>query len=219
MCSFNCASARPSRGFTLIELLIVIAIISILAMIAVPNFLEAQTRSKNARCMADMRTLKTALEAYYVDYNQYPIDYDDISGLPYLNDMASWRQLTTPIAFITSVMYMPYKFIDTQSGGYRFRPNTVYSYFGPSPSKPVRFVSTYGTNPVPIDGSGVYYVVQSPGPDQVQDFGVNFKEEDIVPLNQRKTTNNIDGINTIYDPTNGTVSKGDILMTGKGFCY
>ena len=37
------------RGFTLIELLIVIAIIAILALIAIPNFLEAQTRSKVSR--------------------------------------------------------------------------------------------------------------------------------------------------------------------------
>ena len=219
MSSSECPKSRGPRGFTLIELLIVIAIISILSMIAIPNFLEAQTRSKNARALADMRTLKTALESYYVDNNQYPTDYDEVSGLSYLNDMGSWKLLTTPVAFITSVMTMPYKFTDTQSDGPRFRPNTVYCYFGPSPSKPVRFISTYGATPTPIDGSGVFYLVQCPGPDQVQDFGLNFKEADIVPLNQRKTTNGVDGINTLYDPTNGTISKGDLMMTGKGFCY
>ena len=52
-------------GFTLIELLIVVAIIAILAAIAVPNFLEAQTRSKISRCRADMRSVATAVESYY----------------------------------------------------------------------------------------------------------------------------------------------------------
>ena len=59
------------KAFTLIELLIVVAIIAILAAIAVPNFLEAQVRSKVSRVKADMRSMRTAMEAYRVDYNRY----------------------------------------------------------------------------------------------------------------------------------------------------
>ena len=88
------------KGFTLIELLIVVAIIAILAAIAIPNFLEAQIRSKVSRASADMRTLATALESYFVDANHYPWPFPwETYGLDATNVP---NNLSTPIAYITS---------------------------------------------------------------------------------------------------------------------
>jgi prepilin-type N-terminal cleavage/methylation domain-containing protein len=70
------------KGFTLIDLLIVVAIIAILALIAIPNFLEAQTRSKVSRAKADLRSLAVALEAYAVDNMSVPPDGND-GGSPF----------------------------------------------------------------------------------------------------------------------------------------
>ena len=74
-----------AEGFTLIELLIVVAIIAILAAIAVPNFLDAQMRSKVSRVKADIRSMVTAVESYAVDHNGYPIAANEHANpiLPY----------------------------------------------------------------------------------------------------------------------------------------
>ena len=91
-----------SRGFTLIELLIVVAIIGILAAIAVPNFLNAQTRSKIARVQSEFRSIATALESYYVDNNYYPVwvTFEGGSIWPVVRRL---NPLTTPIAYMGSI--------------------------------------------------------------------------------------------------------------------
>lgn len=63
---------KRHNGFTFIELLIVVATIAILAAIAVPNFLEAQIRSKLSRVSQDMDVIEAALHAYFADHNAYP---------------------------------------------------------------------------------------------------------------------------------------------------
>lgn len=85
---------RPN-AFTLIEILIVVAIIAILAAIAVPNYLESQTRAKVSRAAADMRSVATGLEAYHVDHNKYPPSGTTgaVDGLAHI---------TSPVAYLVS---------------------------------------------------------------------------------------------------------------------
>src|SRR3989339_339671 len=57
------------KGFTLIELLIVIAVISILIGIALPRFKGMQDEGNIAKATGELRTLKTAVESYYIHNN------------------------------------------------------------------------------------------------------------------------------------------------------
>ena len=59
-------------GFTLIELLVVIAIIGILASIAMPVLSKAMQSAKKAQAAAELKTIETAVKAYFNDYSKYP---------------------------------------------------------------------------------------------------------------------------------------------------
>ena len=69
-------------GFTLIDLLVSITIISIVAMLVVPQLIMAFERARQRRTMGDMRNLATALSTYHVDNSgQYPSTGDGLAGL------------------------------------------------------------------------------------------------------------------------------------------
>lgn len=66
-------SNRQRRGFTLIELLVVVVIIGILASVALPSFVGAQDKARNASVAANVNSIRMALEQYAVDFNgSYP---------------------------------------------------------------------------------------------------------------------------------------------------
>lgn len=64
---------RGSKGgFTLIELLLVVAVIGVLAAIALPVFSSYRTRAYNSTASADLKNLRSELEAHYAEYSRYP---------------------------------------------------------------------------------------------------------------------------------------------------
>ncbi len=183
----------PLRAFTLIELLIVVAIIAILAAIAVPNFLQAQVRSKVARTETDLRTLATALEAYRIDNNSYyPARF-------YQNLAERIVPLTTPVAYITSVpvdlffQYSTANFAGAGQNWYAYVSGNIY----------------LGRDDFLPEYAKTLYTVAGRGPDGNYNFGGICTIHPLaIPTNALERGS--------YDPTNGTISEGDIIRPGPG---
>lgn len=63
---------RIPCGFTLIELVIVISIISIIAAIAIPVFIESQRAAWQSAAAVTLRTILTTVETFRTKSSQYP---------------------------------------------------------------------------------------------------------------------------------------------------
>lgn len=185
-------------GFTLLELLIVVAIVAILAAIAVPNFLEAQVRAKVARTQADLRAQATAIEAYAVDQNSYPLMGELLADgslqLPQQNGAGTpahkflMGSLSTPIAYISSLPTDPFIVSPNVTPAWlAYFPRYFYTNLD-------WFARVTQPNPPPVIAlmKGRYgtWILAGAGPDR-----------DRLDLAQH----------IYYDPTNGTVSNGDLV--------
>lgn len=203
---------QTSRAFTLIELLIVVAIIAILAAIAVPNFLEAQTRAKVSRVKSDMRTVATALEAYFVDFNRYVNDSDNTLGK---NGEGGLALLTTPVAYITTLATDPFQ---AQVANANVDPAAINFELGSGSDNGGwrgRF-GNYGSQGVPVVQSWLLISVGTDiNPKNTMDDTLN-NDEWPWGINATLTTYNAgSSCNLVtYDPTNGTISDGDIYRAG-----
>jgi prepilin-type N-terminal cleavage/methylation domain-containing protein len=193
---------RSWKGFTLIELLIVVAIIAILALIAVPNFLEAQVRAKVSRSKADMRTLATAIEAYATEYNKYPIDGSRLGDGPF------WyvpNAVTTPISFISSSKLVdPFRIVaafemslDPDSTGWTVNDYRRYRYRN--------FPYTYGSA-----AGAVYDTIYG-----IWELMGNGPDRSAGPFVYRTINGRLMELTLPYDPTNGTVSTGNLIRCQK----
>ena len=69
---------KKDAGFTLIELMIVMAIIGVLAMVAVPSYIQAIRHAREAVLKEDLHTLRAAIDSYTMDKQKAPQSLDDL---------------------------------------------------------------------------------------------------------------------------------------------
>ena len=183
--------------------------------VAVPNFIKAKHNTNYSRTKSDLRTLATAVEAYTADYGLFPVDYstgtDGDPDIPSLGISAAVGTsgichpgffngtmhpgLTTPVPYVTNCwMYDPY------AAGNSFQvinaDEQFYSYQWLT-AGPVWGRQRSSTNGFIVRNYAGYYGkwrLGSIGPDRSYYNG---------------GSTNIHG-SRVYDPTNGTMSYGNI---------
>ncbi|MEN6626542.1 MAG: prepilin-type N-terminal cleavage/methylation domain-containing protein [Candidatus Sumerlaeia bacterium] len=213
---------KGRSAFTLIELLIVVAIIAILAAIAVPNFLEAQTRARVSRAQNDMRSISLAMETYRLDNGGYLLNEGHSWLLGSTRSEADKRLLTTPISYLSSIPDDVFRRVagtDVTPGVGGFSPSyRIYA---------VMYTAT-STEPGYYRNLNLYpktaWMTWSIGPDLVTNtdgyrpLGRVLINEALPTASQQigqdRNGNYIAATGSYwgmrYDPTNGTVSWGDI---------
>jgi hypothetical protein len=156
-----------------------------------------------------MRSIATALEAYQVDENKYPPDENwiqlNLSPVPpiQLRAVAALSKLTTPVAYMTSIPKNPFpnKTDDQDLDSY-------FRYFGKEWKE--YLLLSHPTWP----NTAKLWSLASCGPNHISNAGeyLLFGEE---VLNSIPGVPALDwGAGCLYDPSNGTVSEGDIVRVG-----
>ena len=211
---------RLVKAFTLIELLIVVAIIAILAAIAVPNFLEAQTRAKVSRVKADMRSMATGLETYVLDNNTYVYQNKLSRAVRMLNvNTETLERLTTPIAYLNGIT--SFKSPLRSKGYYNGRTLQNQHQYPPAQEELSQIYWYNARNEGNSRGDGAaiwgrgdpkpkWYFIQSAGP-QGYAYATNAA---LSAMTDDSDAYKETSLSVIYDSTNGTVSSGGLFRVG-----
>jgi len=200
------------NGFTLIELLIVVAIIAVLAVLALPRFQDALVKSRLSRVKGDFNSLEKSLHQYYLENKSFPErstlnhkhpdnprDFKGAPSFPGIGICLGFRQLTTPVAYLTLIPKDPFNItghdIYVQAG----QPDNIWWTYEMGTGSWLRRAPPWrGTKDRPHE----MYLLTSFGPNRIDEVlgttGFPTKPRGLI----------------LYDPTNGLMSKGDMLHFG-----
>lgn len=75
------AKPHSARGFTLVELLVVLAILSLLVGIAVPQIFKYYSHAKEDAAKVQMQAIATGLDLFMLDVGRYPTKDEGLKAL------------------------------------------------------------------------------------------------------------------------------------------
>lgn len=158
------------------------------------GYVCSQTRADVSRVKADLRSMATAIESYYVDTDQYPT-WSAVkvgAGPPQIPSFitesnSQLGHLTTPISYVTSYFTDP------------FAPPkySTYAYWQ---------VDSHDVEGLEFKG----WIAWSAGPDEDYDLTLQNIAQAYDPA---AAVPNIFLSQVTYDPTNGEMSNGDLYRT------
>ena len=79
------SSVFRQSGFQLVELLIALAVISVLAIVAIPGYSRYRDKVNNATAAIDIDSITKRINEFYIDNHYYPDSLADVN-LSYLQD-------------------------------------------------------------------------------------------------------------------------------------
>ena len=103
-------------GFTLIELMVVVAIISILVLIAVPRFTAAVRSAREAVLKEDLQTMRMAIDSYTMDKQKAPQSLDDLIQDGYLKSVPEDPMTHSKDTWVTDTSDAMYSLDETEPG-------------------------------------------------------------------------------------------------------
>ncbi|NUP89278.1 MAG: prepilin-type N-terminal cleavage/methylation domain-containing protein [Candidatus Sumerlaeia bacterium] len=212
-------NASRSRALTLIELLVAVAIVAILAALAVPHFLEYQTRSKVSVARNNQRVVAGGMESYRVDHNAYPAGVV-LPTDPYgIFADSALTLLTTPVSYVGPAAFRdPFGQVQSHrqslgTGVLNSPFELPYPVINPGHALLYFFYPSLaartGLEMLRVDG----FAVISIGPDRDDSFIVYHPFPEALPV-AAAYYGITSAWDSVYDPTNGTISEGDLARFG-----
>lgn len=200
------------RAFALVELFVVVCMVALLTVIAVPRFLDADTRSCTASTLSEMRSIAHALESYKTDHGAYPWivsspGYHLPAGGTYMGHFRAG--LTTPVAYMSSLPVDPFSAtrlpLDDPYGMFGTTRGFWYWSEAYSASAPWGGPGSWTNSGPGAEAPGSKWAVMSRGPDQ---YWAHMGHESSASAEVDRP------LLWGYDTTNGTLSLGNIARLG-----